>query len=34
MSIVYKLNGVTMRVNGVTKVIWRNIVGKRRNDPK
>ena len=34
MSIVYKLNGVTMRVNGITKTIWHNIVDKRHNNDK
>ena len=34
MSIVHKLNGITMRVNGVTKTIWRNISGKRCNNDK
>ena len=34
MSIVHKLNGITMRVNGITKTIWRNIIGKRRNNDK
>ena len=34
MSIVRKLNGIRMRVNGVTKTIWHNIVGKRRNNDK
>ena len=34
MSIVCKLNGVTMRVNGVTKTIWHYIIGKRRNNDK
>ena len=34
MSIAHKLNGVTMRVNGVTKAIWHNIIGKRCNNDK
>ena len=34
MPIVYKLNAITMRVNGVTKTIWHNIVGKRCNSDK
>ena len=34
LSIVRKLNGITMRVNGITKAIWRNIIGKRHNNDK